>query len=254
MKFLSTIPFLYFYTTRLSKGAIAFHLFFEWLAALLVVGVWGKSGLIIDIYRALVCYLSFISLYEIGYISNDVFSARRELGGRRRGTEVVRKFWIWLWIFSRLTVFFLCVDVLEQWGSGAWWTFFIAMVVTFFLHNILIDAELKVATFIWLAWFRFMAPIIFVVEPSQRMGVAFVAAMTYVSFRQLGYLDSKGLLAMPGRRRMSFRGLYFIMSLMGALATWPYPEASASVMLSVYFGAVVSFSAIFLDLRKSQAQ
>ena len=39
------LPFAYFYTTRLSKGSLAFHALFEWLAAAWVVAWVGVFGI-----------------------------------------------------------------------------------------------------------------------------------------------------------------------------------------------------------------
>jgi hypothetical protein len=138
--------------------------------------------------------------------------------------------------------------LLNQWYQLDWWLFFLALAAVFTLHNWLDDREMKTSTFAWLAWFRFMAPVIFVVQDSQRMGIGLAAAMGYVAFRHLGYLDSKGLLKMPGRQRPKFRWFFFLMPLFGAVALWPYPEAYGYALLIVYW-AVVSLLGTLLGSR-----
>lgn len=229
------LPFAYFYKTRLSKGALSFHFVFEWMAAALLVTAFGSMGSGASLAHSVLCYLAFISLYEIGYLVNDLFSAQREAAGRQRGPAGVSRWWVLVWVVARLAVFVWVTALLHQQTVLAWWSYFTAMGVVFFLHNSLVDGEFKVVTFSWLAWFRFMAPVIFVVEPGQIMGIAFGAAMVYAGFRLFGYLDSKDLLRMPGRQRPGFRRFFFVMPLSAALALWPYPEARGFIVLVVYF-------------------
>jgi len=243
------IPINYFYETRLKQGTILFHLIFEWIAAILIVAIWGKTSHFNDILNAVICYIAFISVYEIGYIYNDIHSAKHEINGRHRGQNKVTSLWIRIWICTRVSIFFICVQILQQWQNPSWWLFFGTLALVFYTHNNLLDPELKTSTFLWLAWFRFMAPVIFVVNEDQRMGVAFIAAMTYVSFRYLGYLDSKGLLLMPGRKTSKFRMLHFLMSLVAPLVTYGYDGASASWALAIYFAIAGTAASVYTILK-----
>src|SRR5690606_26829915 len=101
-----------------------------------------------------------------------------------------------------------------------------------------VDREFKAATFLWLAWFRFMAPVIFVVEDRYRMGIALAASISYAAFRLFGYLDRKGLLKMPGRQRIRFRVVFFLMPLTGVLALAPYDEARGFVLLCAVYSII----------------
>lgn len=239
MNFIFLLPFAYFYKTRLTKATFAFHLVFEWMAAALLVAVFGKepgSAL----WQASLCYLAFISVYEIGYFANDLFSARREAEGRLRGPQGVAPAWILAWVLTRLLVFTAVTLALRKQTSLEWWSFYAALVIVFSLHNVITDREFKAVTFSWLAWLRFLAPVIFIVDDAQRMGIALAAAVSYVAFRSLGYLDSKGLLCMPGRRRSGFRTFFFVMPLTAVLALWPYAEAKGfCVLISFFAGAAL---------------
>ncbi len=119
--------------------------------------------------------------------------------------------------------------------SPEWWSFFLALALVFGLHNLFENKEMKAATFQWLGWLRFMAPVVFVVEEGQLLGVGLAAAVAYVAFRMFGYLDSKGLLRMPGRQRPEFRMLFFLMPLFGVMVLWPYESARGFIILSCYF-------------------
>lgn len=238
------LPFSYFLRTRLLRGSLAFHLIFEWGAAAFLVILWGRYGVTDSLLRSLASYLAFISLYEIGYIINDLIVARKEVGGRRRGPQEASSSIISLWIGARIAVFLIITVVLGVPSDLQWWSFFAALCIVFTLHNYLTDKEKKVATFVWLGWFRFMAPVIFVLNEDQVMGVAFVVALTYVVFRMFGYMDSKSLLVMPGRKRPSFRRFFFLIALVGGLALMSFPQAWAGVSLLAYF-ALASFAGTF---------
>lgn len=183
-------------------------------------------------------YLAFISLYELGYMANDLHSAHHESDGRRRGPQGAGFQWVAAWVLVRIAAFLGVTAILNQWSQPEWWLFFSTLATVFTLHNWLKDREMKTSTFAWLAWFRFMAPVMFIVPDSQLMGVGMAAAMGYVAFRQLGYLDSKGLLNMPGRKQFAFRRFFFLMPLLGIPVLWPYPEAQGYGCLTAYWAVV----------------
>ena len=250
MKILYLLPFTYFADTRLLKGSIAFHVLFEWIAALLLVSLFGIFGLQESIQFAFGAYLAFISLYEIGYIFNDLVSSRNENSPRLRGPQGASMVWVTAWIASRLAAFAFLTVMLIMMENASWWLFFLAMLLVFGAHNALKDNEAKAATFLWLAWFRFLAPVIFVVQASQRMGIAFGAAALYAGFRLFGYLDSKGLLQMPGRRDMKFRALYFTVPLSAVLATLSYHEAAGFRAMALYFFSIAAVAFIFRNIPR----
>jgi hypothetical protein len=244
LKILFLVPFTYFLNTRLSKGSLAFHTLFEWVAAIWVIYWVGSTGTYNDFIKATLTYLAFISIYEIGYLVNDYQSTKTEVNGRHRGPQDATYQWVLSWALSRVTVFLVITHLLNQWLNLGWWSFFAALSIVFALHNWLQDRELKTSTFAWLAWFRFMAPLFFVVQDDQRMGIGLAAAMGYVAFRKLGYLDSKGLLAMKGRQEKTFRLFFFLMPLAGTLALWPYAEAKGFILITIYWAVLAVLGTI----------
>lgn len=245
------LPFSYFYSTRLSKGSLAFHALFEWVAAAWLVA-WLYAGSITDgLVSMLLSYLAFISLYELGYFVNDFHASRYEEGGRRRGPQDLSPTWIVAWIATRLLAFVCATVLLGQQLQAGWWSFFAALTVVFALHNGLQDSEMKTVTFSWLAWFRFMAPVIFVVQEDQLMGIGLAAAMGYVAFRQLGYMDSKRLLAMPGRQRGTFRVFFFFMPIVGIASLWPYAQAKGYMLLVGYWALIAAAGTIMVEKLSS---
>ena len=250
MKLLYFVPFAYFARTRLVEGSLAFHALFEWGAALVLAALFGVSGTWGSMLFALGAYLAFISLYEIGYLFNDLIASKKEAAPRLRGPQGASLTWMGGWVLVRLGCFAMVTVVLGASERADWWMFFGALLVVFALHNVIQDKESKAATFLWLAWFRFMAPVIFIIQPTQRMGVAMGAVGLYAAFRLFGYLDSKGLLAMPGRQRMKFRATFFLIPLSAAAATWSYPEAGGFRFMVLYFAAVATTAWAFVWFKQ----
>ncbi|HET8667786.1 MAG TPA: hypothetical protein VFM10_07375 [Terriglobales bacterium] len=240
MNFLFLLPFSYFYATRLRNGSLAFHVLFEWVAAAVLVACLGAGGVLPGLATAALAYLAFISVYEIGYLWNDLVAARKEAGGRLRGPQGAGNGWLAAWIAVRLAAFVAMALVLGRAGSMTWWAFFAGLGVVFSLHNHLQDKELKAITFIWLAWYRFLAPVIFAVPMQYLPGIAFVAGFGYAGFRLFAYLDSKGLLAMPGRQRMVFRWMYFALPLLAMPVLAAAEAGRGAVILSLYYATVAS--------------
>lgn len=250
-RLLYLLPFSYFWSTRLKQRSIGFHLLFEWLAAVMLAVALTEGGIGEPLFAALVSYLAFISLYEIGYITNDLIIAPREQGGRMRGPQGASGAWIASWIALRLVVFLLATIMLGRSGSPEWWGFFAALAVVFGFHNGLADKELKAGTFLWLSWFRFMAPVAFSVPEEQVIGIGFACAMSYSAFRQFGYLDSKGLLHMPGRKRPRFRWAFFMWPLLAVPAVGMLPGAKGLVLLAGYFAVVATLGVLATKFHES---
>jgi hypothetical protein len=240
MNIVYLIPFSYFARTRLAEGSLAFHALFEWGAALGLAATFGLAGTWGSMLFSFGAYFAFISLYEIGYLFNDLVASKKENAPRLRGPQDADRSWFLAWVIARLVAFAAITDLLGMAARMDWALYFCSMLAVFALHNLLTDKESKAATFLWLAWFRFLAPVIFVVQPAQRMGIALGAASLYAVFRLFGYLDSKGLLAMAGRQSIQFRVTFFLMPLFAALATWGYDEAAGFRWMVLYFAAIAS--------------
>lgn len=242
------IPFAYFWETRLRKGSIGFHALFEWGAAAALVIFLSSGDTWLSLESALFSYIAFICLYEIGYMVNDLFAARSEQGGRLRGPQGASAAWVFLWIIVRIAGFMLVTLALGKLHLAMWWAYFGGLVFTFTLHNWLRDVELKSGTFLWLSWFRFMAPVMFSIPEEYLLGVAFACAMSYSAFRQLGYLDSKGLLVMPGRKRRLFRWFVFVLPLVSIAAVYQVSGAKGYVVLVAYYAFVSSLGSGLLAI------
>lgn len=230
-----SMPFSYFWSTRLRHGSIGFHAVFEWLAAVILVIALAPGNYASTLFTAFLAYCAFISIYEIGYLVNDLIVAPSEEGGRTRGPQGTHTAWILSWMVTRILAFILVTITIGRLDSPHWWMFFAALAIIFMFHNTMKDRELKAGTFLWLSWFRFMAPVIFAVPTIYLLGIGMACAMSYSAFRQFGYLDSKGLLQMPGRQRPVFRWAFFMWPLLPAAALSFLPEARGLVVLLVFY-------------------
>ncbi|MGQ4659020.1 hypothetical protein [Lysobacter sp. F6437] len=248
-RLLYLLPFTYFWSTRLRSGSIGFHVLFEWVAAAVLVVQLSPEPWPLSLQQSLLAYIAFISVYEVGYLSNDLIVAPGEAGGRMRGPQGTGRGWFTAWVVARILAFIAVTHVLHQLENSTWWAFFGALAVVFAMHNWISDREIKAGTFLWLSWFRFMAPIMFVIPSIYLLGVAFACAMSYSAFRQFGYLDSKGLLSMPGRKRPVVRWTFFIWPLLAAAVLFPSPDAKGFVVLTVYYAIIASLGVALTSLR-----
>lgn len=250
MNWLFLIPFTYFFDTRLRNGSLSFHLLFEWVAAASLTLFFADAATPGEaLLLCLLSYLAFISVYEIGYLMNDLVMAPREQGGRLRGPQGQGTIWLSLWSVSRVISFLLITWVMQMAANTSWWLFFLGLALVFLLHNVLQNKELKVVTFIWLAMMRFIAPLVFVISAEQVFAVLLVAAMTYVPFRTLAYLDSKSLLLMPGRQSTSIRLMFFVLPLLVVPFLFVLPGGQAGAFLACYFAAVALCGVAVQTLR-----
>lgn len=208
------IPMNYFWASRLrDRRALLSLVALEWTPQLLALAALGAMATAtIPLYLG-VAYLAFISVYEIGYLTNDIISVRFEENPRKRfeGREpsLVQFF---IWILARIGVFTGLTVGMGLHGEWWWWAFFGALSVVFGLHNFLKDNALRVGTFVGLAMGRILAPLLpfLAIETLRALLIPFF--LNYVLFRLLAYMESKELLKIPGRRSGRFRiGFYLVL-------------------------------------------
>ncbi|MCK4709403.1 MAG: hypothetical protein KAU21_12365 [Gammaproteobacteria bacterium] len=245
MSWLYLIPFTYFYNSRLRSGSVAFHFLFEWLPAIVLAILLASVSIESSVIKMALSYFAFISFYEIGYLANDFYSSHRESDGRKRGADLINPAWVVSWVFSRIAVFLICGYLLGLLMMLEWWSFYFVLLVIFTMHNIFIDNEYKTITFVWLSWLRFLAPVIFVIDSDYLLGVALGAGMSYSYFRTIGYMDSKGLLNMPGRKRISFRLMFFLMPIASVVTLFPYPNSKGLIILIIYYATIALAGSLY---------
>ncbi|WP_210466230.1 hypothetical protein [Rufibacter roseolus] len=211
LKFL--FPFTYFFRSRLQTLTdIVFHLYYEWVLAFVLLFYFSGNEIGSSVVNFLLAYIAFISIYEIGYLGNDVYSVRNELNPRLRVKNFnPSNFQLLIWVLFRIAIFLGITIYLDVLDSAKWWTFYTAIVLFFYLHNVIKQKELKTFTFVNLAFTRFLAPIFIFLSKEQLLLIIPSVLICYVFYRTLTYMDSKGLLNVPSRKNASFKVYYYLL-------------------------------------------
>ena len=233
---LLSIPFLYVFYSRLKdRSTILFFLINEWIPWITITTLFSKYNINISFFFLIISYLSFISIYEIGYIINDYYSSQFEDKGRLRKIIKVNNITFSYWIFIRLLTFILFSIFLPFGDSQEWYLFYFILAIFFLFHNFIRNKELKIISFFWLAFLRFSAPVIFLLRSDSIISLALVASLIYIPFRFLSYLNSKGFLLMKNRNSPDFISLYFIAPALFSMVIYRNENYALYVILSIYY-------------------
>lgn len=202
---LALIPFGYFMSSRLkSVRDFAFLVATSWLPAIwLIMELDGKSlGLATSSF--LLGYLAFIAVYEVGYLTNDLWDARRSPDGRARFDHGVGPAYVTAFIAVRLTCW-VAVAAFTGWVKNpVWLAGFGVLLIALAQHNLTPSPALRLASFLELAVFRFLLPILATVPQGQLWVVTLIALLLYAYPRFLSYMDSKSLLQLDDGRGREF--------------------------------------------------
>lgn len=202
---LALIPFGYLATSRLKSARdVAFLVATSWLPAIWLVIRLGGSGLVQAIAQFLAGYLAFIAIYEIGYLVNDLWDARRSHEGRARFDHEIR----WPYIVAFITIRLACwlaIAVQMGWiSSQVWLVGYAALAIALAQHNFARSTALRLASFLELATLRFLLPIIAAIPRTTLWVAILIALVPYAYPRLLAYMDSKGVLQLQERREAGF--------------------------------------------------
>lgn len=209
------LPYTYFYGSRVKQLKYnLYYLIIDWAVPFALLTYFTNYDWQGALVHFVLAYLAFISIYEIGYLGNDVYSVRKEDKPRRRvkdfdPSDAV----VLLWIAVRLAAFGLISWYLHVLTNPLWVAFYMVLAIFFYLHNALKDKELKVMTFVNLAFIRYFAPVFIFLTPAQLMLLAAPIFLNYVFYRTLMYMDSKDLLNMPSRRAPAYKVNYYLLAL-----------------------------------------
>lgn len=208
----------------------------EWVPAIgiLIVVAGFPPGLALGSF--LVTYMAFITVYEVGYIANDLLAYREGNSGRRRLGEAPPGRAVVMAATAFRGLLFVGITVgANLWDRPVWWAFYGALFVTFFLHNMITDPLPKLGTFTGLALLRFLAPVfIFLSGP----GIALVTSavmLNYVIYRLLNYLASKDLLKAPQREEPAFKIRLYCTLLIPNLLLSVLMDSAVPAVLCLYY-------------------
>ena len=226
------IPSFYFWFTRATVWSIRFQVAAEYISALLIVALFSSHQCLWAWSLSAMHYFAFISIYELGYLTNDYLSVRWEENPRRRGPNVSGPMLLG-WVTSRVACFVILTRLLGQWGHPGWWYFYGGLAAVFTAHNLL--PRTKSISFSWLAAYRFVAPSLFLISPSQKLGLWLSAFVLYSNFRFYSYMDSKNQLVLPERKTATFRFTFYLATLPLAVLSRGYPGGQIFSVMSAYF-------------------
>lgn len=230
------VPFLYFAVTRLPRARDLIYLIAtSWVPAIWLLWRLTNRGIGQSLLQFAAGYLAFIAIYEIGYLINDGWDAKRSDDSRRRLGFKIDPLFVILFAGIRLGIW-ASIGVWLAWiYSLAWLTGFLILAIAIAQHNLAQSKGLRLASFYELAMLRFMLPIIAALPQSALPATILVASLLYAFPRFLGYMDSKNILTLPQRREPGF-GFQLTLSLSPLLLYLSYLlRAAVLAELTAYY-------------------
>ena len=244
-------PISYFQATRLNRlSLVAYNGLVEWIPAI-AISLYLNDSKIGTLFTVLVSYLAFISLYEIGYITNDQLSEKFEEDPRGRSSELGMSVTTVIGlIVVRAIVFGLCSYVLGVALHPLWIAFHGGLIATFLLHNV-VEREMRIATFFSLSTFRFIAPVLLTVPPAVLLMLLPIVMLNNSLYRLTVYVDNKKL---SKRSSLNSKFLFYLACLPMGVVFCVLSGSVLPLAVSFYFILVWSLywvisRAVGVDLR-----
>ncbi len=196
------------------KSTLIFHCYYEWIVSVGILYLLEGYSLSDSFRYFFLAYLAFISIYEIGYLFNDIYSIRYERNPRPRLSKIQ---WngtlLIVYIVMRSLVFIAISLWLNVLITRIWIYFYCFLFVAFTLHNLLRKEELKPITFSCLAFLRFFAPVFPFISVDTFHLVFPPFFICYFLYRLINYLDSKDFLVMPSRKTPEWKLSFYLITL-----------------------------------------
>lgn len=238
-KAISLLPFGYFAVTRISSlRDLAYLVASSWLPAVWLLMRLGELETMPSATTFALGYMAFIAAYEIGYLVNDAWDARRTDDGRARLS--FRLSWPYLVAFAAIRIaLWVSIAVMTGWIENTVWVAgYATLAIALAQHNLVSTKGLRLASFFELATLRFVLPILAAIPTGSLGPVLFVALILYAFPRFLAYMESKDLLNLEQRRELNF-GFLLLLSLLPLMVLLSYLVAAPVIVeLSIYFLAV----------------
>lgn len=235
----SLLPFGYFAVTRIpSLRDLAYLVATSWVPALWLLMQLAELETMSSATTFALGYIAFIAAYEIGYLVNDSWDARRTDDGRARLS--FRLSWTYLIAFAVIRIaLWVSIAVVTGWiETTVWLAGYVTLAIAFAQHNLISTKGFRLASFYELATLRFVLPILGAIPTGSLAPVLFVALILYAFPRLLAYMESKDLLKLGHRRDPNF-GFLLLLSFLPLMLLLSYLFAAPVIMeLSAYFLAV----------------
>ena len=179
--------FIYRYAPRFELAKIVGFICMEVLPY--VLACFLESG---SQYSVLLGFLLTYSVYEFGYLQNDL-AARKEIVGQTLRSHIAsfRLFWF---LLARLPICFLLIVCLRD-SNPAYWTLILCQIlcllIIFFFHNVLLKPELRLGTFLSLNTLK-IAIRFQILSPNTVIYI--ISAFPHLLIKLVHYMDSKEVL------------------------------------------------------------
>lgn len=179
-----------------------------WVPGIILVASVGDIPALSAPMVYLLGYIAFICVYEVGYLANDTIGLRHDPTPRRRIDLVPGPAFIAVFLIIRVFAFLLAAWALDCLSNPLFWGGFAVLAVTLIAHNTLHATELKFYSFLQLSLLRFALPVWPVLQGGNDTGAPLMVLLTGLLLfslpRFLTYLDAKGRLHLPERKRHSY--------------------------------------------------
>lgn len=230
------IPIGYFLITRLKNAKnLVFHSYFEWFPAIGILLFLENMVVFEAVESFLLGYIAFISIYEIGYLTNDQLSEKNELNPRKRQDKTLSAGMFISLIAVRLAVFCGLTFYMGLQSSLLWWCFYMLLILSFLLHNSISNSDYRLVTFLNLSVFRFYAPFFIFTSPEVSRLIFPVVLICYSFFRTLIYMDNKDLLNVKSRKNPLFNFSFYLITLLIVVFYSVLSETTIPIYLAIYF-------------------
>ncbi|MGJ7031890.1 hypothetical protein GGU45_002392 [Niabella hirudinis] len=246
-KLIYFLPFGYFLRTRLNNlQAVLFHFYAEYLLNILLLVFYGRT--LQEAIADFICaYVAFISIYEIGYIYNDLIATKFEKAPKKRlGNYKPSNTVLFVWVVTRIIAFLVATFYLGMQYRQEWWLFYLALVAIYTLHNLLSEEYKRVFSFFSLATIRFYAPVFIFITPGQLQQSLPAVLVHYVFFRTVTYMDGKQILIVSNRATFSFKFNYYLLfiplSVLFSFLTATYEMVYINMYFLIFWGGLLLLS------------
>ena len=199
------IPFGYLAATRLkSVRDVGFLVATSWLPAIWLIIRLGDFHPVSAALQFLAGYLAFIAIYELGYLINDMWDARRAGDGRKRFDHEISPLYVAVFAVIRLALWAVIAMRTGWIEMPVWLAGYAALIIALGQHNLARSKGLRLASFLELATLRFLLPILAAIPRAALWVAILIAVILYAYPRFLAYMDSKGILQLQERQQAGF--------------------------------------------------
>lgn len=238
---LLAVPFAYTLATRMrSLRAFGHNAAMAWIPAFALLLADGRP-LGFALVEFAVGYLAFIAIYELGYMTNDLWDARRDPGGRHRLDAQPGAAWVAIFVAVRIALAAGIALVNGWWSVPVWSIGMAILVLAFAAHNI-VAPRWRLLTFPVLAILRFLLPVGAMLSTAMWPAALIVAILLYTAPRWLAYAESKGFTPPELRQRARFRSQFLLWLSPLVIAGCWWARSAVPAIALVYYLAVTALA------------